>query len=88
MLSVNEFRANIKGYVDQVVSAHEPLTVSRRNGAAFVVVSLEDYERDKETLFVLQNSSLMRQIEESSKTFAQSSGYKPSQKEIDEINSI
>lgn len=88
MLSVNEFRANIKGYVDRVVADHEPLTIARRNGGAFVVISLEDYERDKETLYVLQNSYLMRQIAESSKTFAQSSGYKPNQKEIDEINSI
>ncbi len=88
MLSVNEFRANLKEYVDQVISEHEPLTVSRRNGGAFVVLSLEDYERDKETLYVLQNSSLMKQIADSSKTFASSLGYEPSQKEIDEINSI
>ncbi len=88
MLSVNEFRANIKGYVDRVVADHEPLTVSRRNGGDFVVVSLEDYERDKETLYVLQNSSLMAQIAASFETHTKSSGYKPSQNEIDEINSI
>ena len=33
-----------------------------------MVISLEDYERDKETLYVLQNSYLMRRIAESSKT--------------------
>jgi hypothetical protein len=59
-----------------------------RNGGDFVVVSLEDYERDKETLYVLQNSSLMAQIAASFETHTKSSGYKPSQNEIDEINSI
>lgn len=88
MLSVNDFRANIKSYVDDVISTHEPLTVTRRNGGDFVVVSLEDYERDRETLYVLQNSSLLRQIAASTATFNTSKGYKPNQKELDEINSI
>lgn len=88
MLSVNEFRANIKSYVDTVISTHEPLTVARRNGGDFVVMSREDYERDKETIYVLQNSSLMSQIAASAQTFESCTGYKPSQKEIDENNSI
>lgn len=83
MLSVNQFRANLKQYVDQAVDNHEPLQVSRKNGEAFVVMSLEDYEREQETLYVLGNASLMKQIEESLQTYGKSKGYAPSADELD-----
>ena len=82
MLSVNQFRANLKQYVDQTVDNHEPLEVSRKNGEAFVVMSLEDYKREQETLYVLSNSSLMSQIESSLKTFNQNRGYEPTSEEL------
>jgi len=40
----------------------------RLKPANFVVVSAEDWEREQETLYVLQNKSLMEQIERSLKT--------------------
>ena len=82
MLSVNQFRANLKHYVDEVVENHEPLKVTRKNGEAFVVMSLEDYEREQETLYVLNNASLMKQIEESLGTYGQKKGYVPSEEEL------
>jgi antitoxin YefM len=83
--TVNKFRDNLKLFVEQVVSGHFPLRVTRRNGADFVVMSAEDWERDQETLHVLQNSSLMRQIAESSATHAAGTGYIPTQEQLDEI---
>ena len=83
MLSVNQFRANLKQYVDQAVDNHEPLQVSRKNGEAFVVMSLEDYEREQETLYVLSNASLMGQIQESLQTYEKGKGYTPSADELD-----
>ena len=83
MLSVNQFRANLKQYVDQAIDNHEPLQVSRKNGEAFVVMSLEDYEREQETLYVLGNSSLMKQIEESLETYGKNEGHTPSADELD-----
>jgi len=82
-LSVNQFRANLKHYVDNAVDNHEPLTISRKNGEAFVVLSLEDYNREQETLYVLNNNALMGQIEASFLTYKEKSGYKPS---VDELN--
>ena len=82
MLSVNQFRSNLKQYVDQAVDNHEPLQVSRKNGEAFVVMSLEDYEREQETLYVLSNSSLMEQIQESLQTYEKDKGYTPSADEL------
>lgn len=82
MLSVNQFRSNLKQYVDQTIENHEPLQVDRKNGESFVVMSLEDYEREQETLYVLSNTSLMRQIQESLQTHDKSKGYTPTKEEL------
>ena len=87
-LSVNKFKDNIKSFVDHAISEHEPIRVRRRTGRDFVVMSAEDWEREQETLYVLQNSSLMKQITESLKTHVSGTGYRPTDKEFDEINSI
>ncbi|TVQ99789.1 MAG: type II toxin-antitoxin system prevent-host-death family antitoxin [Desulfovibrionales bacterium] len=84
-VSVNQFRANMKEYVEQAASEHEPLKVTRRKGGDFIVMSAEDWERDQETLYVLQNSSLMKQISEAVRSHADRSGYTPTGGEIDEI---
>ncbi|RUR53270.1 type II toxin-antitoxin system Phd/YefM family antitoxin [Vreelandella populi] len=62
IISDNKFRDNLKSVVEQVISRHEPLKVTLRAGEAFVVVSAEDWEREQETLHVLQNKDLMQQI--------------------------
>ena len=61
-ISVNQFRDNLKAYVEQTVSEHEPIKVTRRAGDAFIVMSADDWEREQETLHVLQSNSLMLQI--------------------------
>lgn len=86
--TVNKFRERLKSFVEQVVSHHTPLRVTRRSGADFVVMSAEDWERDQETLYVLQNTSLMRQIAESSTTHKAGNGYTPTEEQMDEILSI
>jgi len=82
MLSVNQFRANLKQYVDQAIDNHEPLEVTRKNGESFVVMSLEDYNREQETLYVLSNTSLMGQIQESLQTYGKHTGYTPTDDEL------
>ena len=84
-ISVNKFRDNLKSFVQQVVSQHLPIKVTRRNGEDFVVISAEDWEREQETLFVLQNTSLLQQIAESARTHAERSGYTPTDEETNEI---
>ncbi|MCQ8118037.1 type II toxin-antitoxin system Phd/YefM family antitoxin [Methylomonas rosea] len=84
-VSVNQFRDNLKSYVEQVVDNHEPLKVTRRAGEAFVVISADDWEREQETLYVLQNASLMAQIAASGATHTQNQGYLPSDEQFNEI---
>jgi antitoxin YefM len=87
-ISVNKFRDNLKSFVEQVVTEHLPLKVTRRSGDDFVVLSADDWEREQETLYVLQNNDLMKQIAASVATNAQSKGYRPTAGELDEITSI
>jgi antitoxin YefM len=87
-LSVNKFRSNLKAFVDRAIDEHMPLKITRRAGRDFVVVSAEDWEREQETLYVLQNASLMKQIFDSTITYQEKTGYHPTKEELDEINSI
>ncbi|MEL6553069.1 MAG: type II toxin-antitoxin system Phd/YefM family antitoxin [Cyanobacteria bacterium J06621_11] len=87
-VSVNKFRETLKDCVDNVVNQHNPLKVTRRNGEDFVVVSAEDWEREQETLYILQNNDLMKQIVQSLDTHVQAKGYAPSQEELNEILGI
>ncbi|MCX6271571.1 MAG: type II toxin-antitoxin system Phd/YefM family antitoxin [Bacteroidetes bacterium] len=64
-MSVNKFRANLKEFVDKVISEHQAIRVNRRSGQDFIVVSAEDWEREQETLYILRNNSLMSHVAES-----------------------
>lgn len=87
-VSVNQFRDTLKDCVEKVINQHNPLRVTRRNGKDFVVVSSEDWDRDQETLYVLQNSELMKQISDSFTTHIRKQGYTPTNEEMDEIFSV
>jgi antitoxin YefM len=84
-VSVNRFRDNLKAFVDRVVGNHEPIKVTRRAGEDFVVISAEDWAREQETLYVLQNSDLMRQIAESVASRSKGQGRRLKADELDEI---
>jgi len=87
-ISVNRFRDNLREFVDQVINRHDPLRVTRRGGEDFVVVSAEDWERDQETLYVLQNRTLMQQISDSTTTHTKRAGRLADKDVIDEISGI
>ncbi len=43
-ISVNKFRDNLKAFVEQVVTEHTPLKVTRRSGADFVILGADDWQ--------------------------------------------
>ena len=53
-----------------------------------MVISAEDWEREQETMFVLQNSSLMTQIAESALSHVARTGGKPTDQETQDILGI
>jgi antitoxin YefM len=81
-ISVNQFREKLKYFVEKVIQNHQPLKVTRRNGEDFIVISAEDWERERETLYVLQNQNLMQQISESQLTHQADTGYQPNNEEL------
>jgi len=87
-VSVNRFRDKLKNFVEQVISEHQPLKVTRRNGEDFVVLGADDWEREQETLYVLQNNNLMKQIAASSLTNTSKEGYIPTTEELNEITGL
>ncbi len=87
-VSVNKFRDNLKNFVEQVVSQHMPIKITRRAGDDFIVVSADDWEREQETLYILQNSDLMRQIAASMDTHLDGDGYRPTAEEAEEADEI
>lgn len=87
-VSVNKFRENLKAFVEQIVTEHTPLKVTRRSGEDFVIISADDWDREQETLYVLQNNSLMKQIANALQTHNKQSGYKPTTDEMNEITGI
>lgn len=87
-MTVNEFRSNLKASVDEVIQDHVPLRVTRRSGEDFVVISAQDWESEQETLYVLQNQSLMQQIATSLRTHQEGKGYTPRPEELDALNHV
>ena len=79
-MSAHQFRSQLKKAVEAVLSEHEPLRVTRRNGEDFVILGADDWAREQETLYVLQNPSLMEQIGRSLETHRQGAGPMPSGK--------
>ena len=52
------------------------------------MIGADDWERQQETPYILQNRSLMQQMSESLKTHHEKSGYTPTAEELDEIISL
>jgi len=85
-ISVNQFRARIKEFIDKIIDTHDVLKITRRNGDNFIVMSEDDWERHKETLYILQNKHLMKQINKAKENHG--NGYQPSKSELNEIINI
>jgi antitoxin YefM len=87
-MTVNEFRSNLKASVDAAIDDHAPLRITRRAGEDFVVIGAQDWESEQETLYVLQNQSLMQQIASSLRTHQEGRGYTPTPEELDALDHV
>ena len=87
-INLNLFKESLRDWVEKITHQHRPIKVTDQQGQDFVVVSAEDWEREQETLYILQNQDLMQQISRSMETHGKPHGYQPSKEEIDEIFSL
>lgn len=76
-ININTFRVGLTKFFDQIINNHQPMKIKDENGRSCVIISTEDWEKEQETLYILQNQDLMRQISESIKTHQNHQGYHP-----------
>src|SRR5436309_8315565 len=65
ILPISEVKAKLPELVNRVEQLEEEIIVTRNGRPAAMLVSYADYERLKETLDVLSDPDLMRQIRQS-----------------------
>lgn len=70
ILPISEVKARLPELVSGVAEREEEIVVTRNGRPAAMLVSYAEYERLKETLDVLSDPELMRQIGESEAYFA------------------
>lgn len=70
ILPISEVKARLPELVAGVLDREEEVIVTRNGKPAAMLVNIDEYERLKETLDVLSDPDMMRQIRESERYFA------------------
>ena len=70
ILPISDVKARLPELVTGVAEREEEIIVTRNGKPAAVLVSYDEYERLKETLDVLSDANLMKQIRASERYFA------------------
>jgi prevent-host-death family protein len=60
-----EVRRDLSKFVDEVVRTHQRFDITRNGKRAAVLLSADDYDAFMETLEVLSDAELVRQVQES-----------------------
>lgn len=68
-LTVSQARANLYGIMDQVGSSLRSFIISHRGRPTAVVMPVEDLESWEETLEIMSNKKMMRQIIQGEKDY-------------------
>jgi prevent-host-death family protein len=71
ILPISEVKARLPELITGIEEREEEIIVTRKGKPAAVLVNYAEYERLKETLDVLSDSTLMRQIRRSQQFYAQ-----------------
>jgi len=60
-----ELRRNLRSFLDSVINDSDTVIVNRENGAAVVMMSLDEYNAIKETEYIMQSPATMKAIRQS-----------------------
>ena len=60
MKTVNftELRKNLRSYLDGVINNTDTVVISRENGTAAVIISMDEYNAIKETEYIMQSPAV------------------------------
>jgi len=61
-LSYTAVRANLSKTMEKVCADHAPVIITRKNEAAVVMMSLEDYQAMEETTYLLRSPANARRL--------------------------
>ena len=64
-ISYTSARNNLAQTMKKVCEDHDPIIITRKNGEAVVMISLEDYEALNETAYLLQSPKNAKRLLES-----------------------
>jgi antitoxin YefM len=64
VLTYTDTRANLKSVMDRVVDDRAPVTITRQNGEAVVMVSLADWHAMEETAYLLSSPTNAERLRE------------------------
>ena len=63
-LPLAEVRANLSKWVEEAIRTHERIEVTRQGRRAAVILSADDYDSIMETLAILSDQRLLREVGE------------------------
>jgi len=63
VLPLSEVKAKLSEVIDEIVTTHERVTVTRNGRPAAVLVSVDDLEAIEETVAILSDPAAVREIE-------------------------
>lgn len=64
-ISYSDFRKNLASVLDQVQEDHAPVMITRKNGTAAVVLSLDDFHAYEETVYLLSSPANAARLKDS-----------------------
>ncbi len=73
-INYSELRKNLKSTMDKIISDHEPVIVTRKNGGNVVMVAYEDYAAIEETAYLLRSPKNAKRLRESIKSYQDGTG--------------
>ncbi len=73
-INYSELRKNLKSTMDKIISDHEPVIVTRKNGGNVVMVAYEDYSAIEETAYLLRSPKNAKRLRESIKSYQEGTG--------------
>jgi antitoxin YefM len=65
IINFSEARASLKQVMDRAILDHQEVVITRRNGEAVVMVSMEDWDAIKETLYLTSTPNNAKRLRRS-----------------------
>ena len=69
-----ELRKNLKEHIDAVIADNDALIVDRGNNTGVVMISLEEYNSIMETEYIMSNSEVLADIQQSLQEISEGKG--------------